>query len=364
MFLADTIPYWRHFQLVFRRHHTHITRLLLAPSKSADKAYGTINMNNSTPIDLVILGSGMAGLAAAQLAAANGLRAAVFDKGRRIGGRVSTRRANGFTFNHGAQFLTARDPDFVNSCDDAVAAGALRPWRVSGRNAFCGATTMRDFPSFLGDGIEVNQGAEITRIESHDGLVAFHDDTGLVATAKQAVITAPAPQARRLLAGAAPELAATAGTATYAPCWTAMFGFDANVLPEHAAPIHEKSGPVGWGVWEAHRPGAAAQDGAALTVQAAPDWSKEHLEQDQAPVAEAILAAWQVASGTALRRPNYIAAHRWRYARVITAADVDAPWVSDSGRIALAGDWLAGSRVENAWLSGRMAIEKLAAVAA
>ena len=55
-------------------------------------------MNSSTPIDLVILGSGMAGLAAAQLAAANGLRAAVFDKGRRIGGRVSTRRADGFTF--------------------------------------------------------------------------------------------------------------------------------------------------------------------------------------------------------------------------------------------------------------------------
>ncbi len=58
-----------------------------------------------------------------------------------------------------------------------------------------------------------------------------------------------------------------------------MFGFDADALPEHAAPIHEKSGPVGWGVWEAHRPGAAAQDGAALTVQAAPDWSEEHLSR-------------------------------------------------------------------------------------
>ena len=31
-------------------------------------------MDSSTPIDLVILGSGMAGLATAQLAAANGLR--------------------------------------------------------------------------------------------------------------------------------------------------------------------------------------------------------------------------------------------------------------------------------------------------
>ena len=70
----------------------------------------------------------------------------------------------------------------------------------------------------------------------------------------------------------------------------------------------------------------------------------------------------QVASGTALGRPRHMAAHRWRYARVITAADADAPRIS--GRIALAGDWLAGARVEDAWLSGRMAIERLAAVAA
>jgi predicted NAD/FAD-dependent oxidoreductase len=49
---------------------------------------------------------------------------------------------------------------------------------------------------------------------------------------------------------------------------------------------------------------------------------------------------------------------------VITAADADAPRISASGRIALAGDWLAGARVEDAWLSGRMAIERLAAVAA
>ena len=81
-------------------------------------------------------------------------------------------------------------------------------------------------------------------------------------------------------------------------------------------------------------------------------------------MAEAILAAWQVANGTALRRPNYIVAHRWRYARVIKAADADAPRVSDSGRIALAGDWLAGARVEDAWLSGRMAIKRLVAAAA
>ena len=67
--------------------------------------------------------------------------------------------------------------------------------------------------------------------------------------------------------------------------------------------------------------------------------------------------------GETMPTPRYAAAHRWRYARVITAADADAPRISASGRIALAGDWLAGARIEDAWLSGRMAIERLAAVA-
>jgi hypothetical protein len=38
MFLAGAIPYWRHFQLAFGRHHTHIEDRLLAPSKVAGKA--------------------------------------------------------------------------------------------------------------------------------------------------------------------------------------------------------------------------------------------------------------------------------------------------------------------------------------
>jgi len=42
---------------------------------------------------------------------------------------------------------------------------------------------------------------------------------------------------------------------------------------------------------------------------------------------------------------------------------VNATALHGGGRIALAGDWLAGARVEDAWLSGRMAIERLASVA-
>jgi len=64
--------------------------------------------------DLLVLGSGIAGLAAAGLARNDDKSVLVIDKGRRLGGRVSTRRQDGFVFNHGAQFVTAKGTEFVS----------------------------------------------------------------------------------------------------------------------------------------------------------------------------------------------------------------------------------------------------------
>ena len=75
-----------------------------------------------TTYDLIILGSGIAGLAAARLAEKDNKSVLVVDKGRRLGGRVSTRRKNGFLFNHGAQFVTRGN----------------RIFRVAGRCPKCG----------------------------------------------------------------------------------------------------------------------------------------------------------------------------------------------------------------------------------
>jgi len=312
--------------------------------------------------DIIIIGSGMAGLAAARLAHAAGRSVCVLDKGRRIGGRVSTRRADGFTFNHGAQFLTARQADFITTCAAAQDAGALRRWHVAGRDAFCGAPTMRDFPGFLGEGLEIRQQVEIVEITRDDGVVTLHDANGAVARGLQLLVTAPAPQTARLMEPVAPELATTAQSAAYAPCWTGMYGFAADDMPAMAEPGGGDSGPVGWACWEPRRPGATADvAGAALIVQAAPDWSAAELERDAGSVAEALLVAWQAKTGVTLPTPRYIAAHRWRYARVVRAADANAPRQTADGMIAIAGDWVVGARVEDAFMSGHRAMTSLLA---
>ena len=53
----------------------------------------------STHYDLLIIGAGIAGLAAGQMAQQAGQKIMLIDKGRRVGGRVSTRRRDSAAAN-------------------------------------------------------------------------------------------------------------------------------------------------------------------------------------------------------------------------------------------------------------------------
>ena len=174
-------------------------------------------MSSNPPVvdyDLAIIGSGIAGLAAARAATAKGLSVKIFDKGRRIGGRAATRRANGFTFTHGAQFLTARADEFQDVCAAAVVDGALTNWQIGGKAAFIGQPTMRDFAMFLGRDLDISQSVEITSIEGAENHLNFHTAEGVVASANRAILTPPAPQTTALLHQIAPTLATIADGAS------------------------------------------------------------------------------------------------------------------------------------------------------
>lgn len=326
-------------------------------------------MTDDTIFDLAIIGAGISGLAAAKAAHQAGQHVIVVDKGRRIGGRVSTRRADNFTFNHGAQFVTAKGDAFTAILQAAAKAGALADWQIAdGKTAFAGSPTMRDLPVFMGHGLDIHQDIEITSITPHD--VTGVSTKGLCLTAKDGakiftrklIVTAPAPQTARLLRAIEPGMAALADTALYAPCWTVMFGFDAMpTMP--ALPIRHRQGAIGWAGLEQRRP-QSNQQYPAITIQASADWSQEWIEAGKDDVIAALYDRLASEDGVQLPRRIMSAAHRWLYAKVIHPASLD-PRITPHGitnrdrYIAIAGDWLGGARVEHAYDSGLAAVKAL-----
>jgi predicted NAD/FAD-dependent oxidoreductase len=82
---------------------------------------------------IVIIGSGIAGLACARRLAKAGLSPIVLDKGRGIGGRVATRRVGNLQFDHGAQFVNAHGAGFATVLAGLSAAGWHGPHAFSRR---------------------------------------------------------------------------------------------------------------------------------------------------------------------------------------------------------------------------------------
>ena len=324
------------------------------------------------PAEIVIIGAGLAGLAAGQILRETKHNLLLLDKGRRVGGRMSTRRANGFLFNHGAQFVTARSAQFHDICNRAQQAGQLANWPIAGRvNAFSGTPAMRGLAEFIGEGLKIQQQAEVQKITKlQEGLIQLELIDGSEMHCHHLIVTCPAPQTARLLYAAAPELSACADQVIYAPCWTVMAGVPKPLnLPNTL--IQTPSGPIGWATYEPTRPGASQT--AAVTLQASAEFSKSHLEAEPVDICCQLLAAFAEQQNTALPSPSYSAAHRWRYAKVEQSCQPDDPFhmAENDKSITVAGDWHpaqgddgrygAGTRAEDAFLSGVRAAEKLKA---
>ena len=76
---------------------------------------------------IAIIGAGLAGLNLARQLS-DVAEVVVFEKSDKLGGRMATHPANGFSFDHGAQFFTAKNDAFKT----LVQALESRAWLPSG----------------------------------------------------------------------------------------------------------------------------------------------------------------------------------------------------------------------------------------
>ena len=306
-------------------------------------------------MQIAIVGAGMAGLSCATRLAALGHDVALFDKGRGPGGRMATRRveADGtmLRFDHGTQYFTARDPRFVEQVARWEREGVVARWDAAGEDAWVGTPAMNAPIKAMAGRHDIQFG---TRIEQllRDGDGWQLDGEGAPDRRFDAVVIAlPAEQAGPLLQPHASAMGDLADTTSSAPCWTIMAAFEQRLPSEQDSIRHH--GAIGWAARNNAKPGRGSAE--CWVVQASPDWSRAHLEDEATAVETALLDQLADAIGAPLPPRLAISAHRWRFARS-GAAGKEALWDAQQ-RIGVCGDWLIGPRVEAAYLSGRILAE-------
>ena len=304
---------------------------------------------------IAIVGAGMAGMSCGQRLSRLGHEVRLFDKGRGPGGRMATRRMEdgGTTlhFDHGAQYFTARDPRFVEQVAHWEASGVAARWAAAGDDAWVGTPAMNAPLKAMAGELGVQFGTRIEQLV-RDGEGWQIDGEGAPDARFDAVLVAvPAEQAGPLLQPHAPAMATLADQTASDPCWTLMAGFEAPLAL--VQDTLRQRGPIGWAARNNAKPGRANEE--CWVIQASPEWSRAHLEEDAETVAAALLAELAEANGGPLPRQLGAAAHRWRFARSGTAGE-EALWDAEQ-RIGVCGDWLIGPRVEAAYISGLLLAE-------
>ena len=78
--------------------------------------------------NVIVIGAGLSGIAAATDLHAAGHTVTVLEKSRGISGRAATRRWEGAVLDHGAPFFTARGERFTTVIQTLEESGAVRVW--------------------------------------------------------------------------------------------------------------------------------------------------------------------------------------------------------------------------------------------
>lgn len=309
---------------------------------------------------IAIIGAGISGLVLAnELSADHDVT--VFEKARGVGGRMATRYADPYQFDHGAQFFTARTDEFQSFLAPLLRDNIVAEWKPKMVTLAIGekpykrdwfephyvaVPKMNALCKHLTKGIDISIQTRIETIKQVNGINVLTDTNGVQYEFDWVISTVPADQAIELL----PHDFNGYDYIQHSPlmpCFTMMVGFE-NMPNIHWNAAKVKNSPIEWIALNNSKQGRDIHP--SFTVHSSNEWAQGNLEQDMEWVQETLLSEFHDVTSID-QMPNHAQTHRWRYAFAQDLDDVK-PYLFDAKKkIAACGDWCIGGRVEAAYTS-------------
>ncbi len=319
---------------------------------------------------IAIIGAGLAGLTLAHRLSSH-FSVMLYEKSRGVSGRMSTRYADPYQFDHGAQYFTIRDDDFRHFLQPLLDQAVVVPWEprlvsLSGDHDtvtsatpsepwYVGAPKMNSLARALVKPHTICLQTEIRSLSRDNGQWTLHDTNDAIYSGYDIVIsTAPYPQAVKLLAS---HVQTPLQDVVMKGSFSLMIGTNTPPdIPWDAARV--ENSPIKWMAVNSSKP--ERDTGFSLIAQTAPDWSEEHMERDAEALKLLLLDEVQRLLQQDIAEIEYLTLHRWRYANTEQAFGQFYLHEADEG-LAACGDWCIGGRVEAAFLSANALAEQLLA---
>ncbi|MDM3872488.1 FAD-dependent oxidoreductase [Porticoccus sp. W117] len=315
-------------------------------------------------MDIAVVGAGLAGLTVAHGLIERG-NVTVFEKSRGVGGRMSTRRAEPFAFDHGAQFFRARGDRFKVFLSPMMNQGVVQPWEgrfvdIHNRQANLCSSTESDIaryvcaPGMSAMAKHLRQQLSVqlqTRVGSiakeHNQWVLTDDQGASLGVYDWVIFAAPAEQTAELLP-AESSCYQTVASIRMQACFSLMLGFDQPLeLGFDGATVHGED--ISWIALNHTKPGRA--QAFSVMAHSSNQWAGAHIDDDRDEVMSHLSQQLGEILGIDVNQASHNALHGWRYANALK--QTGEPCLVDAEhQIGVCGDWLIEGKVEAAFSSG------------
>jgi renalase len=338
--------------------------------------------------DIAIIGAGVSGLAAAHTLQDAGHRVTLFEQSDSVGGRATTRRRDGFTYDHGAQYIKRGNPQSVAFITERFHAPDLidisKPvWIFDGaghiqegdpvQNAepkWCYRSGLITLAQRMAEGLELRLNTSIAHIQQDTtGWTLFDTSGQSVGRFAQVLISIPAIQAADLVqASQLPgdlrsSISSRLQTARYNPLISVMLGYRPQPIapPYYALVNTDRAHAISWLAWEHEKSPERVPPGCGLLLaQMAPQYSQDHQHTPDADIIRDAARLVTALIGEPLPTPFFTDIQRWPYALPSTRADADVlNAIALPHGLAFCGDAFVGGRVHLALEHGIIVAHQL-----
>jgi predicted NAD/FAD-dependent oxidoreductase len=287
----------------------------------------------------------------------------VFEKARGVGGRMASRYAPPYYFDHGTQCFTARTPEFQAFLAPLMARGVIAEWSGKIVNLEIGkretkrlwfephwvaSPNMNGLCKALAEGSQVRSAVEVAPLlpRSAQGWQLQDKDGGALGVFDWVISTAPPLQTVRLFDRYLPE-DAPVRRAVLQGCFALMVGLN-RPWDKRWIAAKVRDNPIKWLSVNSTKPGRDPSV-SCLVAHSRHDWAEEHMEADMGWVQQEMLAQLEAVSGIDMQQADYVSAHRWRYA-IVDQAVHSGFYCDEAQHLAAVSDWGATSRIEEVWM--------------
>ena len=312
---------------------------------------------------IAIIGSGMTGLSVARHLESEAV-VKIFDKSRGVGGRISTRRAGDYHFDHGAQFFIARTKSFQKFIQPMIGMGMIKRWdarfcefdgpnkmRTSEWDAYhphyVGAPSMSVIGQYLSKDLDIALNTKVVRVEKNKKWLLFDEDDNELGEFDWVISTMPPAQAIEVL----PKRFAHKDCLSQIKmlgCYSLMLGFDRAVdLGFDAALV--KNADISWISVNSAKPDRSGPT--TLLVHSTNLWAEQFMDLADGYVKRRLKTATSKVTGFDAYSACHTGLMRWRFANIGKQSG-PMSFIDHKNKLVACGDWCIQGRIEAAYCSG------------